>query len=184
MMAHMFTKRNFDEPKLQSTTTLGFTDDVLSQVMTSLRAMAHDDGTLVRSKLIEFMGNYALYFADGVWPTLSYALANIRDDSRGGSELEDIRRLLVSYLVDEGETLPGFKFELNQEMYEDGVQYISIFDNKGSRFEIRIWSDILEYEAYSKAEAADVIDVELYKIISKYSTLEKTANTWKEIRQR
>ena len=75
-----------------------------------------------------------------------------------------------------------FSFELNEEMYEDLVQFISIFDVDGSRFEMRVWTDLLEYEAYKKASAAGVIDSELYKIINKYSTLERKSNTWKEIR--
>jgi len=95
-----------------------------------------------------------------------------------------IQDLLNAFTTTSDDDQADLKFEMHEEDYENGVQYISIFSNTGSRFEIRIWNDILDHEAFLKAKEANVDDDQLYKMVLHYTTMEKTAESWKEIRKR
>jgi hypothetical protein len=177
---HFIDGRRFNSTKEE---TLGFTVSVMETVMNSIRAMACTDGTIQRLRFVDYIKLYDSYFSETTWSSLIFSCVYISNESDWVEE-EDIRKLLLNYVIDAGEVLSSFKYELHEEMYEDGVQYISIFDTDGSRFEIRVWNDVLHYSAYKIASDAEVIDEELYKIINKYSTLEKTSKSWKELRQR
>ena len=98
--------------------------------------------------------------------------------------VHNVEDLVQAFTTKSDDEQADFNFEMHEEDYENGIQYLSIFDKTGARFEIRVWKDILDYEAFLKVKEAKVNDDQLYKMVVHYTTLERTANSWKEIRQR
>lgn len=148
-----------------------------------INSMADDDEIPpedVNVLLKEYVG---LHIEDWEWLRITIVL-NKWIANLNYVDVDDVENLLDAFTTDSDETQSDFKFEMHEEDYENGVQYLSIFDKGSARFEIRVWNDILDHEAFLKAKAAEVDDDQLYKMIVHYTTLEKTATSWKEIRQR
>jgi len=155
-----------------------------NQMLESIRCMCNEDSQVEPECVIEFIERYVdTVIEKWEWSRMMVILNN------WVAELTyvpfyKVDNLLNAFTTKSDEEHVDTKFEMHEEDYENGVQYLSIFDKAGSRFEIRVWNDILDYEAFLRAKTAKVDDDQLYKIVLCYTTLEKTASSWKEIRER
>ena len=161
-----------------------FSNAIYEQMVSSIKCLANREDVVEPEHLEPLFDSYRqVHLDEHEWGSIS-AVLNKWLETDTYVPVFKVMQLLGCYVTNSDDDQADLKFEMHEEDYENGIQYISIFSNTGSRFEIRVWNDILDHEAFLKAKAAKVDDDQLYKMVLHYTTLEKTAESWKEIRKR